>query len=169
MEVDISSNEAVEKILDDITWKPIHERLMSYVTGGAVAGGIFIHHGTTFISRLRGHHPYGNKNITPQDKHAVRTETCLALRLLGITAELMLHNKPVAVLMPTSLNDQLNLMILSEWKELGNRMISYNIVSGSATTSVITNITSKPPTLSQLVAGFDLGVHRKSVQSSSSQ
>ena len=162
VELNISSAEAVEKLLDDITWKPIHDRLMSYIKKGAVSGGILIHPGTTFTKKLRGQHPYGNKGITPQDKHKVRTETCLALRLLNVTAELVLHERPVAVLMPTSSSDAVSLLALNEWKELGSKLISYTI----GTVTVITNISTKPRTLSQLVAGFDLGVHRKSMQSS---
>ena len=139
---------------------------MSYIKKGAVSGGILIHPGATFTKKLRGQHPYGSKGITPQDKHKVRTETCLALRLLNVTAELVLHKRPVAVLMPTSSSDAMSLMALNEWKELGSKLISYTIGTGPHIVTVITNISTKPRTLSQLVAGFDLGVHRKSMQSS---
>ena len=79
---DASEADTIMSILDEVMWRSFAEKLAIMTKEGKIRGSILMHVGTTFNKHFRFPDVYGSTSAAPKDKELVRTETCLALRLL---------------------------------------------------------------------------------------
>ena len=140
VEVNTDTQESVEKVLDDITWEPMCTKLVGYMKKAQVRAGVMIHPGLTFTRRLRGEDPYGNKDISPKLKHQVRTETCLAMRLLTLAWYFIYYAIPFILMVPGGdTSETLPLMILHEFDDLRKYTRSVKLQHDKGQALTITN------------------------------
>ena len=153
VDVNITEGDQVEKMLDDVTWNPIQDRLHNYLKSQRIKGALMVHPGTTFTSACRGTHPYGNKDLKHDVKHRTRTETCLAMRILTLAWYCIMYVIPFAVILPGYSNDPAaSLHILREWDEIRSRTRQYTLKGYGA---VITNMKQNHKSIKELIRAIE--------------
>ena len=110
---------AITHLLDDTAFEQFATKLEDNTLGQSqVSAVILMHHGTTMRNKYRGQHPYWNKALSQEDKLHVKTETCLALRLLRMVCILTTRGAPWLSAIPhQSYNDAVSITELPDFDE----------------------------------------------------
>ena len=156
IELDISEDAGVEKFIDDLTWEPIAAKLADAAQHGRIRGGILIHPGTTMNHRHRCHNIYGYKGLHRAKAHKVRTETCLAMRLLWFCWTFVQYAIPFASLVPAAMSSTaVSLIAFQEWSELRKYVNVYSLHHDNVQLEFITNLRDNVKDIRDLLTLFN--------------
>ena len=72
---DLSVEESLDAMLDDVMWSKFSHDLEAHVAKGLTRGLLAVHFGTTFNELCRRASAYGDKNLKPHMNEQVRVET----------------------------------------------------------------------------------------------
>ena len=97
----------------------------------------------------------------------VRTETCLAIRMLSLAWYLVMYGIPFLVLVPIGQGTTLSLLILQEWASLGEKSLCMKVRYKGGTANAITNIRANVRNLDKLIALMAKGLKREELTWSS--
>ena len=93
--------QGIANLLDATAFEQFADKLERGALGKSqVSAAVLMHHGTTLRRRFRGQHPYGNRDLAQEDKTHVKTETCLALRILRMISILTVMGASWLVAVP---------------------------------------------------------------------
>ena len=99
-ELHLDSEAGLEKMLDDILWNSTLTRIRSLLMRSLITFACVSIYGTTLDKRHRGNDIYGNKDISVDAKKAVRTESCVFVRVLQLLQTLLAFAIPWVIIIP---------------------------------------------------------------------
>ena len=145
-EIHLSSDEATDRVLDEITWQAMMGKVAQSLTAGLVSMAILMHPGRTMTAALRGHNKYGDKVRNLSVNTSVRIETCLAMRTLQLIQLLFTYVVPWLMIMPMMGSDAIGVHELPDFDAIRDRIHVKTLTSNSKYYLIMSDVM---PTLMQ--------------------
>ena len=101
--INLSDAEQLEQFFDDALWTNALGKIKQLIIGRSIFAGFFMHFGLTFNDGFRNRsHPYGIRSGDHATNQQVRSETCLALRILQLITVFITALLPWTFIIPSS-------------------------------------------------------------------
>ena len=120
--ISLSHPEQLEQFFDDDIWTTALDKIKQLIINGSLFAGFFMHFGLTFNSSFRNdHYPYGIRSKDSSMNQQVRSETCLALRILQLITMFITALLPWTFIIPSSAGSSFSMADLSDYAEIKER------------------------------------------------
>ena len=120
--ISLSHSEQLEQLFDDALWTRALDKIKQLIINGSVFAGFFMHFGLTFNSRFRNDkYPYGMRNKDNSMNQQIKSETCLALRILQLITVFITALLPWTFIIPSSTGSSFSMAGLPDYAEIKER------------------------------------------------